>query len=97
MNGISSVKDSPRPGQVHRVLTPEAIAAVEAIGKENRHVIVNEIAAHLDMSHGSALHIIHDILQFHKVSVRWVRRQRTAELKEWRVEGCQEHLKRFKA
>ena len=44
-NGISSVTDSPRPGQAHRVVTPEAIAAVEAIVKENRRVTVNEIAA----------------------------------------------------
>ena len=51
-NGISSVTDSPRPGQGHRVLTPEGIAAVEAIVKENRRVTVNEMAAHLDMSHG---------------------------------------------
>jgi predicted transcriptional regulator len=39
-------------------MTPEAIAAVEAIVKENRRVTVNEIAAHLDMSHGSAHHIV---------------------------------------
>jgi len=45
MNSISSVTDSPRPGQAHRVVTPEAIAAIEAIVKENRHVTVNEIAA----------------------------------------------------
>ena len=50
MNGISSVTDSPRHGQAHRVVTPEAIAAVEAIVKENRRVRVNETAAHLDMS-----------------------------------------------
>ena len=31
MNGISSVTDSPRPGQAHPVVTPEAIAAVGAI------------------------------------------------------------------
>jgi len=54
INGISSVTDSPRPGQAHRVVTPEAIAAVEAIVKENRRVTVNEIVAHLDMSHGSS-------------------------------------------
>ena len=60
MNGISSVTDSPRPGQVHRVVTPEAIAAVEAIAKDNRRVTVNETAAHLDMSHGTAHHIVHD-------------------------------------
>jgi len=41
-------------------VTPEAIAAVEAIVNENRRVTVNEIAAHLDMSHGSAHHIFRD-------------------------------------
>jgi len=60
MNGISSVTDSPRPGQALRVVTPDAITAVEAVVKENRRVTVNEIAAHLDMSHGSAHYIIHD-------------------------------------
>jgi predicted transcriptional regulator len=35
-------------------VTPEAIAAAEAIVKENCRVTVNEIAAHLGMSHGSA-------------------------------------------
>jgi len=48
MNGISSVRDSPRPGQAHPVVTPEAIAAVGAIVKENRRVTVNEIARNGD-------------------------------------------------
>ena len=48
MNGISSVTDSPRPGQAHPVVTPEAIAAVEAIVRENRRVTLNEIVAHVD-------------------------------------------------
>ena len=60
MNGISSVTDSPRPGQAQRVVTPETIAAVEAIVKGNRRVTVSEIAAYLDVSHGSAHHIVHD-------------------------------------
>jgi DNA-binding IclR family transcriptional regulator len=42
------------------VVTSEATAAVEAIMKQNRHVTVNEIAAHLDMSNGSAHHIVYD-------------------------------------
>jgi hypothetical protein len=62
-------------------VTPEDIAAVEAIVMENRFVTVHEIAAHLDMSHGSAHHIFHDVLQFRKVSARWVSRQMTTELK----------------
>jgi len=97
MNGIGSVTDSPRPGQARRVVTSEAIAAVEAIVKENRRLTVNEIAAHLNMSHGSAHHIVHDVLQFHKVSARWVPRQLTVELKGRRVDACQELLKRFEA
>jgi len=60
MNGISSVTDSPRSGQAHPVVTPEGIAAVEAIVKENRRVTVNETAAHLDISHGSAHRIVRD-------------------------------------
>jgi len=48
MNGISSVTDSPRLGQAHRVVTPEGIAAVEVIVKENRRVTVNEIARNGD-------------------------------------------------
>ena len=67
MNGISSVTGCPRPGQAHPVVTPQAIAAAEVIVKENRRVTVNEIAAHLDISHGSAHHIVHEVLQFHKV------------------------------
>jgi hypothetical protein len=41
-------------------VTPEAIAAVEATVKENRRATVNEMAAHLDMSHGSAHSIVRD-------------------------------------
>ena len=44
VNGISSVTDSPPPGQAHRVVTTEAIATIETTVKENRRVTVNEIA-----------------------------------------------------
>ena len=52
-------------------MTPEAIAAVEAIVKENRCVTMNEIAVHLDLSHGSAHHIVYDVLQFLLCSVNY--------------------------
>jgi hypothetical protein len=66
MNGISSVTDWSQPGQAHQVETQEAIATVKAIMKENRCVTVNEIAAYLDMSHGSPHRIVCDVLQFSK-------------------------------
>jgi len=60
MNGNSSVTDCPRPGQARRVVTPEGSAAVEAIVKENGRVTVHEMAARLDMSHGTARHMVRD-------------------------------------
>jgi hypothetical protein len=35
-NGMTSVTDTPRLGQAHRVMTPESTAAVEALVMENR-------------------------------------------------------------
>jgi len=61
MNGIISVTDCPQPDEAHPVVTPEGSAAAEAIVTENRHVTLNEIATHLDMSHGSAHRIVRDI------------------------------------
>jgi len=58
---------------------------------------VHEIAAHLDMSHGSAHHIVHDVLQYHKLSARSVPRQLTEELEERRVDARQEILKHSEA
>ncbi|PNF29610.1 hypothetical protein B7P43_G01634 [Cryptotermes secundus] len=94
-NGVTSVEDAPRLGQAHRVVTPENTAAVEAIVRENRRVTLNEIAASLNISHGSARHIVHDMLQFHKVSARWVPRQLTPELKDRRIDACEELPWRF--
>jgi len=56
-----------------------------------------KIAAHMDMNHGSTHHIVHDVLQFHKLSARWMPRQLTAELKERRFDACQELLKCFES
>jgi len=94
-NGVTSVEDAPRTGQAQRVVTPPNIAAVEAIVMENRRVTLNDIAACLKISHGSAHHTVHDVLQFHKVSARWVPRQLTHKLRERRVDACEELLRRF--
>jgi hypothetical protein len=89
-NSVTSVADAPLSGQAHRVVTPESIAAAEAIVMDNRRVTVNETAANLNICHGSARHIIHDVLKFRKMSARWVPRHLTPELKERRVDACEE-------
>jgi hypothetical protein len=73
------------------------IATFQSIVTENRRVTVNDIAAVVDISHGSAHHIIHDVLQFHKVSAKRAPRQLTPEWKQRRVDACQELLRTFEA
>ena len=92
---MTSVEDAPHPGQAQQVVTPQNIAAVESIVMENRRVTPNDIAACLKISHGSAHHTVHDVLQFHKVSARWVPQELTPELRERRADACEELLWRF--
>jgi hypothetical protein len=63
---------------------------------ENGRVTVNDTAVLLDISHGSAHHIIHDALQFNKISAKWVARQLTPELKQRPVDACQKLVRLFK-
>ncbi|PNF20868.1 hypothetical protein B7P43_G11698, partial [Cryptotermes secundus] len=63
-NGVTSVEDAPRPGQEHRVVTPENTAAVEVIVRENRRVTLNEIAASSNIrGKGNSLPLLNVLMQ----------------------------------
>jgi len=51
----------------------------------------------LEIGVGSADHIIHEELKFQKVCARWVPYRLTPEMKERRVDACQELLRRYEA
>lgn len=88
-NELNSVADSCRPSQAYRVVVPESIEAVEAL--KNRRIVMDELAAVLKMSCGSVHHLMHDILNFYKVSPRWVPKQLTPKLNNKTVM----HVKNF--
>jgi len=96
-NGVTRVEDSPRLGPAFMAVTEDKIAAVESVIRENRRVTVKEVASLLDISVGSAHHIIHDELRFQKVCARWVPKRLTPEVKERRFNECQELLRRYEA
>jgi hypothetical protein len=73
-NGVSNVADADRPGRPHTAYTPETMEHVERVVRENRRVTADEVALELDISHGCAHHIMHDVLQYHKVCARWAPR-----------------------
>ena len=80
-SGVSSVADTVCSGRPHTADTPEMVAGVECVLWENRRIMLDEVVSELNISHGSAHHVIHYVLWFHKVSARWVPRQLTHELK----------------
>jgi len=63
-NGVISLEDSPRPGPAFMAVTEDNIAAVENVIWENRRVTIKEVSSLLEISVGSAHHIIHDELKF---------------------------------
>ena len=81
-NGASSVADAAHSGRPHATDTTEMVAGVERVLMENRHITLDKVVSQLNISHGSAHHVIHNVLGFHKVSARWMPRQLTPELKE---------------
>ena len=94
-NGVSSVADAVRSGQTHTADTPEMVAGVVRVLRENCRITLDEVVFELNTSRGSADHIIHNVLGFRKVSARWVPRQLTPELKDRRVDACEEILQRY--
>jgi [histone H3]-lysine36 N-dimethyltransferase SETMAR len=93
--GTTSISDAPRPGQANRAVTPDSIQATEKIILDNRRISVDEVAAELSISHGSAHFIIHEVLKFNKVSARWVPRMLTPAMKEARFNACNQLLARY--
>uniref|UniRef100_UPI00358E88A7 protein GVQW3-like n=1 Tax=Myxine glutinosa TaxID=7769 RepID=UPI00358E88A7 len=71
-HGRHSIEDEPRCGRPSHIVTPEAIAKVEALLMKDKHVNVREVALRCGMSYGSAYSIIRDELALTKVSDRWV-------------------------
>jgi hypothetical protein len=65
--------------------------------RENCLVIVKDVASLLDISVGSAHHIIHDELKFWKVCARWLPKWLTPEMKKRCVVACQELLCQYEA
>jgi hypothetical protein len=93
---MSSVADAPELGQAHQVVMAQAISKVESVIRENHHVMVDKVATMLDISSGSAHHIIHNMLHFHKVPAKWETSQLTTKLNKRHENACQELLEQYK-
>lgn len=66
-NGVSSVADVDRPGGPHTAYTPARVERLKRVTQENRRVTTDDVALELGIGHDCAHHIMHDVLQYHKV------------------------------
>jgi hypothetical protein len=81
-NGVQSVEDSPRPGQAHRVITPEMIVAAGDLIRECHRRTISKTAMEMKSSVGSAHAIVGEELHYRKICARWIPRRLTPEIKE---------------
>ena len=63
--------------------------------RKERRITVSEVAAHLDISYGSAYAIFHDGLGYRKVCARWVLKELTVVHKRQCVEVVTQFVRRY--
>ena len=86
-SGRTSVKHAEGAGCSSIFINKEKIEQAQMI-LANQHITIDELAQSLQISHGFAQKIIHEILGYCKVSARWVPRELTEEHKPRCVEIC---------
>lgn len=94
--GRNDITDKDRAGRPVEVSTTQMVAKVENMVLQDRRVTIDEIAAALDLSHGTVHSIVHEKLAFSKVSCRWVPKMLTDEHKAQRILAAREGLRRFR-
>ena len=95
--GRTDTNDEHRSGRPKEVTTQEMINKIHDIVLNNRGVKVRELEEAFNISHGTAISILHQHLHMKKLSVRWVPRLLTIDNKRKRVttsEQCLDLIKR---
>lgn len=89
---VSNLPHAARPATAVNDLT---IRRVDELIRENRRIKIRELADLVKISVRSVQVIIHDKLNFNKVSARWVPKDLSDEQRQKRVQISQELLQRF--
>ena len=85
-SGRTRVTDEGHSGWPSTSRTQDHIDRAYAMIRDNRQITVSEVAAHLDISCGSAYAILHDDLGYRKVCAQWVPKKLTVVHKRQRME-----------
>lgn len=94
--GRTSLEDDPREGRPKSASTTEIVEKIHDMVLEDRRVTVDDVAETIGISHGTAHHIITEILGLKKLCAKWVPHSLTMEQKHIRMRLSQQHLERFR-
>ena len=91
----TSLQDEPRSGRPSTAVTPENIATVESLIKEDSRITYEQFAETLDIGKVAINTILHGHLGVSKLAARWIPHNLTELQMEARVEWCKFMLKKF--
>ena len=94
-SGRTRVTDEGRSGRPSTSCTQDHIDRADAMIREHRRITVSKVAAHLDISIGSAYAILHDDLGYRKVCAQWVPKELTVVHKRERVEVATQFVTQY--
>ncbi|XP_033218107.1 protein GVQW3-like [Belonocnema kinseyi] len=92
-----NVENEPHDRRPRISMTPDNIRCVEQMILDDRRMNVRDISAELGISIGTVESIIHENLQYRKVTSRWVPKLFNFEQKFTRLEVCRRLLTRYEA
>ena len=94
--GETDIHDKPRSGRPREAVTPENIAKVSELVRNDPHITTRDLEAESGVSQARIVHILNNELGMHKVCAKWVPHKLTADHKEKRVELSKQLLETLK-
>jgi len=92
-DGQESVADEPREGHPSTARNEILVNTASVIVREDRRIIVRELATRLNIAIGSTFVILNDDLEMRRVCCRWIPRLLSVEQMAHRISVCSELLK----
>ena len=88
--GRTSVDDDERTGRPTSCTTPETVARIQQLIRQDRRLTIRDIAEEMGVGYGTYQQVLTEELGMHRVAAKFVPRILTANQKQQRVNICTE-------
>lgn len=88
--GRTSVDDDERTGRPTSCTTPETVALIQELIRQDRRLTIRDIAEEVKVGYGTCQRVLTEELGMHRVAAKFVPRILTADQKQQRVNVCTE-------